>query len=575
MADTINSDLIRGNIDTIVLKMLVVGDRYGYDIVSEISKKTNGLYKIKQPSLYSSLKRLEEQGFIRSYWGTVSSGSRRKYYSLTDLGKEIFIKYENDWQLSRTIIDTLISDKQVNLYDESLKKLTTDESISEVEEEKDTESTMSILNSESETSIKPQELIHKSYQENENTNQEIKQETQVKFTDTESIMKQLFNQEQKDALDKSYAEKVNNDKFEVSAKSSFTSQNYFKDFVEESDYLDGQISTDEEMEIKASTPNQTISKSEKFEKISQNDSVMSDKLPPLNERIESIYNRLTENKLSEPKPASPPQQEPEKFYSYDASLEQNETKSFIEREYKNVLTNLVKKNSVEAACTTMALKQPSIELSKETTASKLENFDGDEYEVSPIEALTKDKDVNKKFNKLSINVKEMGDIVKIRTHNSDTSKEYNNTYYYLCNKLMLTHYGIIAGIMLLETIFCFLFIRIGMKIVLPYDLALYLCSVIASAALPITACFLYLNNPAKKKRINFSFSNSLSYRLILMGLCFLIIYCLNIYFKMPLTFSSNYLSTLVLPALLVMNFPLSAIVFNSLYKSKKYNGDLN
>ncbi|MCL2256370.1 MAG: PadR family transcriptional regulator, partial [Firmicutes bacterium] len=69
MLNTINSDLIRGNINTIILKALFEGDRYGYDIIKEIEQKSSGQYKLKQPTLYSCLKRLEVQGFVRSYWG--------------------------------------------------------------------------------------------------------------------------------------------------------------------------------------------------------------------------------------------------------------------------------------------------------------------------------------------------------------------------------------------------------------------------------------------------------------------------------------------------------------------------
>ena len=55
----ISSDLIRGHINTIILRCLYDGDKYGYDIINEIEKKSGGLYILKQPTLYSALKRLE------------------------------------------------------------------------------------------------------------------------------------------------------------------------------------------------------------------------------------------------------------------------------------------------------------------------------------------------------------------------------------------------------------------------------------------------------------------------------------------------------------------------------------
>ena len=83
MPKEINSDLLRGNINTIILSALYSGDRYGYDIVSEIEQKSHGQFSIKQPTLYSCLKRLEAQGYVSSYWGEQSNGGRRKYFSLT------------------------------------------------------------------------------------------------------------------------------------------------------------------------------------------------------------------------------------------------------------------------------------------------------------------------------------------------------------------------------------------------------------------------------------------------------------------------------------------------------------
>ena len=54
-------DVVRGHINTIILSALCEGDKYGYEIGKEIEAKTRGQYKLKEPTLYSSLKRLEKQ----------------------------------------------------------------------------------------------------------------------------------------------------------------------------------------------------------------------------------------------------------------------------------------------------------------------------------------------------------------------------------------------------------------------------------------------------------------------------------------------------------------------------------
>ncbi len=108
---SVSSDLIRGHINTIILRALYDGDKYGYEIISEIERKSHGQYSLKQPSLYSALKRLEKDGYVTSYWGGSVSGGRRKYFSLTESGKAISEQNQSEWEYSRTVIDSLISDK--------------------------------------------------------------------------------------------------------------------------------------------------------------------------------------------------------------------------------------------------------------------------------------------------------------------------------------------------------------------------------------------------------------------------------------------------------------------------------
>lgn len=113
--DTVNTELIRGHVDTIILRSLEEQDRYGYEILDIISSLSEGRYEIKQPTLYSCLKRLEKQGFISSYFGDESNGGRRRYYKLSDKGRETLERDQKEWEFSRSIIDKLLSDKQIDL----------------------------------------------------------------------------------------------------------------------------------------------------------------------------------------------------------------------------------------------------------------------------------------------------------------------------------------------------------------------------------------------------------------------------------------------------------------------------
>lgn len=77
----------RGSVNDIILKTLLNGDKYGYEIIKEVEEYSDGKMKLKQPSLYSSLSRFEEKGLVNSYWGDSDIGGRRHYYHLTDAGK--------------------------------------------------------------------------------------------------------------------------------------------------------------------------------------------------------------------------------------------------------------------------------------------------------------------------------------------------------------------------------------------------------------------------------------------------------------------------------------------------------
>ncbi len=114
-----NTDMLRGRVDIFVLKALSVHDGYGYDILNYVHDKTEGHYEMKQSSIYSVLKRLEKQGYISSYDGTESNGAKRRYYTLTDAGRQLLSAEEKEWEYTRTLLDNLVSDKTFDLMSDT------------------------------------------------------------------------------------------------------------------------------------------------------------------------------------------------------------------------------------------------------------------------------------------------------------------------------------------------------------------------------------------------------------------------------------------------------------------------
>lgn len=84
MSKNFNQKAERGSVINTILEVLQNGDKYGYEIIKEVEAKTGVI--LKQPSLYSCLTRLENQGLISSYWTDSDIGGRRHYYKLTELG---------------------------------------------------------------------------------------------------------------------------------------------------------------------------------------------------------------------------------------------------------------------------------------------------------------------------------------------------------------------------------------------------------------------------------------------------------------------------------------------------------
>lgn len=102
------SDILRGLTDTLILAQLRNGDSYGYQINKTISDLSEKSFELKEATLYTSFRRLEESGLITSYWGDENSGARRRYYSITEQGKKFYEENRNDWERIQTLIGKLI-----------------------------------------------------------------------------------------------------------------------------------------------------------------------------------------------------------------------------------------------------------------------------------------------------------------------------------------------------------------------------------------------------------------------------------------------------------------------------------
>src|SRR5687767_11301286 len=93
----IERELKRGSLELIVLHLLAPGEAYGYEIVSKLTAETNGALEVTDGTLYPVLYRLEAAGFVAVRWETPQRGVPRKYYRLTEPGRDELLRLTDQW----------------------------------------------------------------------------------------------------------------------------------------------------------------------------------------------------------------------------------------------------------------------------------------------------------------------------------------------------------------------------------------------------------------------------------------------------------------------------------------------
>jgi PadR family transcriptional regulator PadR len=93
----IERELKRGSLELIVLHLLRPGEAYGYEIVSKLTTETDGALEVTDGTLYPVLYRLERAGLVAVRWETPVRGVPRKYYRLTEAGREELARLTHEW----------------------------------------------------------------------------------------------------------------------------------------------------------------------------------------------------------------------------------------------------------------------------------------------------------------------------------------------------------------------------------------------------------------------------------------------------------------------------------------------
>ena len=93
----IQGELLQGTLDLLVLKTLAVGAAHGHTIAHAIAHRSEEVLQVEHVSLYPALHRLEDRGWISSFWGTSENNRRARYYRLTPKGRAQLAEQTSRW----------------------------------------------------------------------------------------------------------------------------------------------------------------------------------------------------------------------------------------------------------------------------------------------------------------------------------------------------------------------------------------------------------------------------------------------------------------------------------------------
>lgn len=90
-------DMRKGSTTVLILSLLAEHPMYGYQLAKELAARSEGVFDLKEGTLYPALHRMEKEGLLTSYWEIVEEGPSRKYYTLTEQGRDMLANKSRAW----------------------------------------------------------------------------------------------------------------------------------------------------------------------------------------------------------------------------------------------------------------------------------------------------------------------------------------------------------------------------------------------------------------------------------------------------------------------------------------------
>jgi len=627
MASGIHSDLIRGNVNTIILRALFENDKYGYEICKEIEFRSSGQYVLKQPTLYSCLNRLEEQGFISSYWGEKTLGGRRKYYSLTQKGRDYFVKSQTEWEYSRTVIDRLISEREFDLR-----------SLPPMDTENRTRKAARVTDATAETGIVENEIIeeatygdevvdeenlshsppfgHPSILEGNLLTDEIASSPAAPRNDREEDKPASVNELSADALDSfrpadnaaslnegttppfghpstegnSVAEGAYfsefSKNFDYGGTGSYAHQILTQtapdfpptpkiaaeevlgdeqDIYEEEDYgAEDFGAAAKDDEVLRSPVNTPVKKSENLVNYASYNATQ--KIAPIEEYDEGSI-RYREEALKKLYSSDTPQMPKTPIMPDDKSLNLRRGTSIYDAPAPQTQQIIpIFQNNYAQHQQTGAVATFDEETPRLYKSKAEDDYVDTEYRNILTKMLRNNPPIGNK--KTAAPPPPATEDYTVKRYDKQAQTDYNSKYYIFSNRLRFLQYTIVSIIMLAEVLAAYLIVGVYMKN--EENKLIYILGLSVSVAIFLLAGAVFLASPSAKKRADFSLGTSLAYKFFATLLCAILIIAINMYIDQNIFVTAENYIRLILPLVLTTNIMLSSVVYGLLYKSGKF-----
>ena len=103
-----DGDMLAGTLDMLILRILQAGAAHGLQIAQNIERRSDDVLLVEQGSLYPALHRIEERGWIASYWGVSDTNRKAKFYAITRTGRRQLTDETRNWERIAGVMSRLL-----------------------------------------------------------------------------------------------------------------------------------------------------------------------------------------------------------------------------------------------------------------------------------------------------------------------------------------------------------------------------------------------------------------------------------------------------------------------------------